>query len=81
MTLSVRLPASLEKQLFEYCKKNGLSKTQAVQQALSRFFVQPKTQFAIDPADPLSKWVGVIKKGPSTDELMRMTRGDDWNQA
>jgi hypothetical protein len=81
MTLSVRLPVSLEKQLFDYCKKNGLSKTQAVQQALNRFFVQPKAQFSIDPADPLSKWVGIIKKGPSTDELMRMTRGDDWNQA
>lgn len=80
MTLSVRLPVPLEKQLFDYCKKNGLSKTQAVQQALSRLFVQPKGQFSIDPADPLAKWVGSIQRGPSTDEHMRMTRGDNWNK-
>ena len=30
--------------------------------------------------NPFSKYVGIIKGGPSTDELMRMTRGDDWNE-
>ena len=30
--------------------------------------------------NPFSKYVGIIKGGPSTDELMRMTRGDDWNK-
>ena len=30
--------------------------------------------------DPIRKFNGVAKDGISTDELMRMTRGDDWNQ-
>ena len=32
------------------------------------------------PVNPFSKYVGIIKGGSSTDELMRMTRGDDWNK-
>jgi antitoxin PrlF len=30
--------------------------------------------------NPFSKYAGIIKGGPSTDELMRMTRGDNWNK-
>lgn len=30
--------------------------------------------------NPFSKYVGILKGGSSTDELMRMTRGDDWNK-
>jgi hypothetical protein len=26
------------------------------------------------------QFIGIAKDGMSTDELMRMTRGDDWNQ-
>ncbi len=80
MTLSVRLPAQLENQFLDYCERNGISKTKAVQQALSRLISPPKPQFSVDPANPLAKWIGVIKGGPSTDELMCMTRGDDWNK-
>lgn len=80
MTLSVRLPAQLENQFLDYCERNGISKTMAVQQALSRLIAPPKPRFTVEPANPLSKWIGIIKGGPSTDELMRMTRGDDWNK-
>ncbi len=30
--------------------------------------------------DPLAKWVGAASGGMSTDALMRMTRGKDWNR-
>jgi len=30
--------------------------------------------------DPIRQFIGIAKDGMSTDELMRMTRGDDWNQ-
>jgi hypothetical protein len=32
------------------------------------------------PDDPIRQFIGIAKDGMSTDELMRMTRGDDWNQ-
>jgi hypothetical protein len=32
------------------------------------------------PDDPIRQFIGIAKDGLSTDELMRMTRGDDWNQ-
>jgi hypothetical protein len=32
------------------------------------------------PDDPIRQFIGIAKDGMSTDELMRMTRGEDWNQ-
>ena len=37
MTLSVRIPQRIEQELAEYCEKNGLSKSEAVKQALDQF--------------------------------------------
>ena len=31
----------------------------------------------MNAANKIAKWVGSVSKGPSTDELMRLTRGDD----
>ena len=31
--------------------------------------------------NPFTRFRGALKSGPTTDQLMRMTRGDDWNQA
>ena len=39
-----------------------------------------KTAGPIAKDDPLAKWVGAARGGISTDELMRMTRGKDWNR-
>lgn len=27
----------------------------------------------------LDRWIGFIKDGPTTDEIMAMTRGEDWS--
>jgi antitoxin PrlF len=31
--------------------------------------------------NPFAQFRGIIKSGMTTDELMRMTRGEDWNRA
>ena len=37
MTLSVRIPARVEQELAEYCARNGVSKSEAVKEALDQF--------------------------------------------
>ena len=78
--LTVRLPETQESALADYCQRHGVTKTQAVQQALKKLFVAEKAPLPIPESDPIAKWVGSVRKGPSTDELMRLTRGDDWNR-
>ena len=34
----------------------------------------------MNAANKIAKWVGSVGTGPSTDELMRLTRGDDWGR-
>lgn len=78
--LTLRLPKALEAEFLDYCERHGLTKTEAALTALRRLLVAEKAPLPIPEDDPLAKWIGVVKGGPSTDELMRMTRGDDWNQ-
>jgi hypothetical protein len=72
--LSVRLPDDLETQLASYCKKQNLQKSKVVQIALRRHLLQVKS-------DPFLALIGSGNGKYSTDEVMRMSRGDDWNQA
>ena len=89
--LSVRLPESIERDLNQYCLVRKLSKSHVVQEALAEYLVAAQTPSIGKPApepdlsflapdDPIRKFIGIAKDGMSTDELMRMTRGDDWNQ-
>jgi hypothetical protein len=78
--LTLRLPPTLEAEFLDYCKRHGLSKTEAALTALRKLLVAEKAPLPIPEDDPLAKWIGVVREGPSTDELMRMTRGDDWNE-
>ena len=34
----------------------------------------------MNAANKIAKRVGSLRKGPTTDELMRLTRGDDWGR-
>ena len=89
--LSVRLPEAIERDLNQYCLVRKLSKSHVVQEALAEYLVaaqkpspgkaahEPDLSF-LAPDDPIRKFIGIAKDGMSTDELMRMTRGDDWNQ-
>jgi hypothetical protein len=89
--LSVRLPETVERELTQYCAARKLSKSQVVQEALAEYLVAAKTPSAaksqpepdlsfLAADDPIRQFIGIAKDGMSTDELMRMTRGDDWNQ-
>ena len=62
-----------------------------MQEALAEYLVAAKTGSGhnaapepdlsfLAPDDPIRQFIGIAKDGMSTDELMRMTRGDDWNQ-
>jgi hypothetical protein len=89
--LSVRLPETVERELTQYCAARKLSKSHVVQEALAEYLVaakappvgkpapEPDLSF-LAPDDPIRQFIGIAKDGMSTDELMRMTRGDDWNQ-
>ena len=89
--LSVRLPEIVERELTQYCAARKLSKSHVVQEALAEYLVAAKTASShnaapepdlsfLAPDDPIRQFIGIAKDGMSTDELMRMTRGDDWNQ-
>jgi hypothetical protein len=89
--LSVRLPEAVERDLTQYCATRKLTKSQVVQEALAEYMMaakaaspdkptpEPDLSF-LAPDDPIRQFIGIAKDGMSTDELMRMTRGDDWNQ-
>jgi hypothetical protein len=89
--LSVRLPETMERDLNQYCAVRKLSKSQVVQEALAEYLVaarkpsqgnpapEPDLSF-LAPDDPIRKFIGTVKDGPSTDEWMAITRGEDWNK-
>ena len=70
--LSLRLPAQLENEFADYCKRHEVSKTEATVTALKKLLRSEKTPLLIPENNPFAKWIGTVKGGPSTDELMRM---------
>jgi Arc/MetJ-type ribon-helix-helix transcriptional regulator len=75
--LSVRLPEDLEAQFNDYCAARNLRKSQVVQTALRRLLDTESTTTATDP------FLALIGSGNgrfSTEDIMRMSRGEDWNQ-
>lgn len=89
--LSVRLPETVERELTQYCVARKLSKSHVVQEALAEYLVaakvpsnlraapEPDLSF-LAPDDPIRQFIGLAKDGPSTDEWMAITRGEDWNK-
>ncbi len=88
--LSVRLPQNIEKNLNAYCKHMRITKSQVVQEAVVQWLNTAKTKTSpvasepdlsfLSPDDPIRAFIGSAKDGPSTDEWMAITRGEDWNQ-
>ena len=89
--LSVRLPENMERDLTQFCAVRKLTKSQVVQEALAEYLVAAKTPTDAKPApepdlsflaadDPIRQFIGIVKDGPSTDEWMAITRGEDWNK-
>ena len=89
--LSVRLSETIERDLKQFCAVRKLSKSQVVQEALAQYMVaaqaplhgkeapEPDLSF-LAPDDPIRQFIGIAKGGPSTDEWMAITRGEDWNK-
>ncbi len=81
--LSIRLPEALEKQLNHYCETMIISKSSAVQAALKKHLSkrsQSRTTRVADKGNPFSVLVGTGNGRFTTDEVMRLTRGDDWKK-
>ena len=89
--LSVRLSETIERDLKQFCAVRKLSKSQVVQEALAEYLVAAKTASShnaapepdlsfLAPDDPIRQFIGIVKDGPSTDEWMAITRGEDWNK-
>ena len=84
--LSVRLPDPLESQLAAYCDTVGLSKSAVVQAALEKHLKKQSATLAAGSGtkrttkDPFLALIDSGNRKYSTDQIMRMTRGDDWNQ-
>ena len=89
--LSVRLSEAIERDLNQFCVSRNLTKSHVVQEALAEYMVAAKSGSDarqlpapdlsfLSPDDPIRQFIGIAKEGPSTDEWMAITRGDDWNK-
>jgi hypothetical protein len=84
MMLSVRLPEKLETRLNNYCENMRVSKSFAVQTALEKHLKTVSSSVmkkAAPKKNPFAALVGTGNGQFTTEQVMRMTRGDDWNQA
>lgn len=85
--LSVRLPEPLESRLNAYCETMSVSKSFAVQAALEKYLKAFARGAAKAPdavankKNPFAALVGAGNGQFTTEQVMRLTRGDDWNQA
>jgi hypothetical protein len=81
--LSVRLPETLEKRLAEYCETMNVSKSHAVQTALEKHLKKAANQGSVKKAAKKNPFLALVGTGNgrfSTEQVMRMTRGEDWNK-
>jgi hypothetical protein len=84
--LSVRLPEPLETRLNAYCETMQVSKSFAVQAALEKHLKAFARSVTTDAAtttkkkNPFFALVGTGNGKFTTEQVMCMTRGDDWNQ-
>jgi hypothetical protein len=81
--LSVRLPEILEKRLSEYCETMNVSKSSAVQTALEVHLKKAEASASKKGAlkkNPFLSLVGTGNGSFTTEQIMRLTRGDDWNK-
>jgi hypothetical protein len=81
--LSVRLLENLEKRLAEYCKTMNVSKSYAVQTALEKHLKKTASQGSVKGTVKKNSFLALVGTGNgrfSTEQVMCMTRGDDWNK-
>ena len=86
--LTVRLPAIIERDLNQFCATRLLDKSLVVRQALVQYMAsanspsrgtplpEPDLSF-LEPDDPIRQFIGIANDGPSTNEWMDITRGEE----
>jgi hypothetical protein len=80
--LSVRLPQPLESQLTAFCNAQHLTKSAVVQLALEKHLsLASKPSRKMATTNPFTSLRGTGNRKLTTEQIMRMTRGDDWNRA
>ena len=82
--LSVRLPEPLEQELAAHCAATQLTKSAVVQKALEKHLkaaARLASKAGAIHANPFSALRGSGNRKFTTDQIMRMTRGDDWNKS
>ncbi len=79
--LSVRLPDHLETQLSAYCESMEVSKSSVVQLALEKHLkAAAKRKPVSKSTNPFAAFRGIGNRKHTTEQIMRMTRGDGWNK-
>lgn len=79
--LSVRLPQPLANRLAAFCEAQHVSKSSVVQLALEKHLsLGAKPEREGKSANPFAALRGIGNRKLTTEQIMRMTRGDDWNQ-
>ena len=79
--LSVRLTQRLEKQLAAFCETQHVSKSSVVQLALEKHLsLVLKPVRVVPSANPFAALRGTGNRKLNTEQIMKMSRGDDWNQ-
>ena len=77
--LSVRLPRPLESQLTAFCNAQRLTKSAVVQLALEKHLsLASQAVRTTASANPFASLRGTGNRKLTTEQIMRMTRGDDW---
>ena len=81
--LSVRLSPSLENKLAEFCALQNVSKSVVVQSALEKHLRRvisksAKPVQATKEVNPFDAFRGIGNQQFNTDQIMQMTRGEDW---
>lgn len=80
--LSVRLPQPLENQLTDFCNAQHLTKSAVVQMALEKHLrVASQPVRHATGTNPFASLRGTGNRKLTTEQIMRMTRGDDWNRS
>jgi hypothetical protein len=72
VTLSVRIPLRIEQELADYCARNGVSKSEAVKDALDQFLSGRKGDKS--PYELIRDLIGAHTDEPATKDVARHTK-------
>ena len=72
MTLSVRIPARIEQELAEYCARKGVSKSEAVKDALDQFLSGKKGDKS--PYELMKDLIGPHTDEAATEDIAKHTK-------